>query len=193
MNQQNTARKTANRLERLDARGMLKEYGLRIVGTDLKDPTHRSKSGAVTVDDELALVWYVQDTKGYRECELLLLHRYADFKPLTKYAYRQFRDKRGRVQAEVKEGAFEPHRLETLKEAAQRHGQLQHFRRGKYSERRLITALHRRFIAALTVKIRKHPFKVPPRFVERNEAQEHWLSKQREIHGPKWQPMRAAP
>jgi hypothetical protein len=187
-------------LEKLDAVGVLREYGLRVSGGSLTMPTDERKGGSTLSDDELALVRYVENVRGFLEARDLLWHLYANFQPMSTYPYQAFRTVK-----EVEEvweiisetGTREVFVIrpvlqrETMAQAAKRHGQLTLHRTHGYTSARLTKALHKRFLRTLGLALKRHPFKVPVRAVEVNHDELAWLRKQQDIHGPNWRPQRA--
>ena len=137
-------------LEQLTPLGMLEIWGLRVSGTSLKDPLAKSTGCRAGIDDELALVMYIESTEGFEQAREILAHLYARFLPIATYRYRQ--------------------PGETRLRAAMRHGQASEMLAGK-SDSQLAQTLHDDFMDRLIKRQKEHPFKVPPR-PEENSAED---------------------
>ena len=121
---------------------MLEIWGLRVSGGSLKDPLGKSTGGRAGIDDELALVMYVETTEGFSEARPVVAHVYADFLPISSYRYRQ--------------------PGETRMRASIRHGQANLLLEG-WSDQRMAQKLHDDFMDSLIKRQKVQPFKVPVR------------------------------
>ena len=137
-------------LESLTPLGMLEIWGLRVSGGSLKDPLAKSTGGRAGIDDELALVMYVETTEGFAEARSVIAHVYADFLPISSYRYRQ--------------------PGETRMRASIRHGQANLLLEG-WTDQKLAQKLHDDFMDSLIRRQKAQPFKVPVRQEEETVEQ----------------------
>ena len=129
---------------------MLEIWGLRVSGGSLKDPLAKSTGGRAGIDDELALVMYVETTEGFAEARSVIAHAYADFLPISSYRYRQ--------------------PGETRMRASIRHGQANLLLDG-WSDQKMAQKLHDDFMDSLIKRQKTQPFKVPVRQEEETVEQ----------------------
>jgi hypothetical protein len=121
---------------------MLEIWGLRVSGGSLKDPLAKSTGGRAGIDDELALVMYLEAIEGFETARPVLAHIYSNFLPIESYRYRQ--------------------PGETRMRAAIRHGQANLLLDG-WPDSRMTQKLFNDFLDALIRHQRDKPFKVPAR------------------------------
>ena len=129
-------------LEKLTPEGMLGIWGLRVAGGSFRDPLRRSMGGIAGLDDEMAMVHYVESTEGFEASRPVLAHVYSEFLPVSMYRYRQ--------------------PGETRMRAAIRHGQAHLLLEG-WKDADLAQRLHDDFMDALVRKAKATPFKLPRR------------------------------
>lgn len=73
----------------MTAHEALEIWGLRVSGGSLKSPGMRERiNGSESVDDELALMRYVESTDGFFEARPVLLHKFANGLPIETFQMR---------------------------------------------------------------------------------------------------------
>gem|GEM_PF-1808752 len=68
---------------------VLERVGLRLTGGSLKSPCRVSTGGNVGLDDDLALLAYVEGTEGYQRARPALVHVYCDGQSVGNFRLRR--------------------------------------------------------------------------------------------------------